>query len=289
MKKVLLLSSLLICILSAFSQSKQGTINYERKINLWKRIQDPQRRANIPEFRTTKHVLLFNDTISLYKTIKEEEEMNPFEGGGEGRGEGRGGGGFGGGRMGRMFGSNDGDLFKNFSSGMSIQATEQSGKDFLISDSIRNQPWKITGETKVILGYTCHKATLKQKGFGGGGNGGFNAGGGRRNRDNQGANSPAPDTTRRVPQEIEIVAWFADKLLAPAGPESYGQLPGVILEVNIDNGSMVYSATSIKEVAPVKELKEPKKGKPVTRQEFRKIMMDLRQHFGNAVPDQGNN
>ncbi len=285
MKKVLLLSFLMVCILTAFSQSKQGTINYERKINIWKRIQDPQRRANVPEFRTTKHVLLFNDTISLYKTIKEEEEMNPFEGGGEGRGRG----GFGGGRGG-MFGSNDGDLFKNFSSGMSIQATEQSGKDFLISDSIRKQPWKITSETKVILGYTCHKATLKQRGFGGGGNGGFNAGGGRRNRDNQGGNPTAtPDTTRRVPQEVEVVAWFADKLLAPAGPESYGLLPGAILEVNIDNGSMVYSATSIKEVAPAKELKEPKKGKQVTREEFRKIMMDLRQHFGNAVPDQGNN
>jgi len=284
MKKVLLLSFLMVCISTTFSQSKQGTINYEKKINIWKRIQDPQRRANVPEFRTTKHVLLFNDTISLYKTIKEEEEMNPFEGGGEGRGEGRGRGGFGGGR-GSMFGSNDGDLFKNFSSGMSIQATEQSGKDFLISDSIRKQPWKITGETKVILGYTCHKATFKQKGFGsGGGNNGFNGGWGR-NRDSQGNNPTTPDTTRRIPQEVEVVAWFADKLLAPAGPESFGLLPGAILEVNIDNGSMVYSATSIKEVAPVKELKEPKKGKAVTREEFRKIMMDLRQHFGNAVPN----
>jgi len=282
MKKVLLLSFLMVCISTAFSQSKQGTINYEKKINIWKRIQDPQRRANILEFRTTKHVLLFNDTISLYKTIKEEEEMNPFEGGGEGRG----GSGFGSGRsMGRMFGSNDGDLFKNFSSGMSIQATEQSGKDFLISDSIRKQPWKITGETKVILGYTCHKATFKQKGFGsGGGNNGFNGGWGR-NRDSQGNNPTTPDTTRRIPQEVEVIAWFADKLLAPAGPESFGLLPGAILEINIDNGSMVYSATSIKEVAPVKELKEPKKGKAVTREEFRKIMMDLRQHFGNAVPN----
>ena len=285
MKKVLQLSLFIVFALGAFSQSKQGTINYERKINIWKRIQDPQRRANIPEFRTTKHVLLFNDTISLYKTIKEEEEINPFDGGGEGRGGGFGGGG----RMGRMFGSNDGDLYKNYSKGMSVQATEQSGKDFLISDTIRKQPWKITGETKVILGYTCHKATLKQKGFGGG-NGGFNGGGGRRNRDNQGDNPAAtPDTTRRVPQEIEIVAWFADKLLSPSGPENYGQLPGAILEVNIDNGSMVYSATEVKEVAAAKDLKEPKKGKPVTREEFRKIMMDLRQHFGNAVPDQGNN
>ena len=145
MKKVLLGLIMVACTCSVFSQSKQGTISYERKINLWKRIQDEKRRVTIPEFRTTKHTLIFNDTVSIYKTIKEEEEMNPFEGGGgEGRG---GGGGFGGGR-GRMFGSNDGDLYKNFSQGMSIQATEQSGKDFLISDTIRKQAWKITGETK---------------------------------------------------------------------------------------------------------------------------------------------
>ena len=111
MKKVLLVLMLIACTWSVFSQNKQGTISYERKINLWKRIQDEQRRATTPEFRTTKHVLIFNDTVSIYKTIKEEEAMNPFEGGG---GEGRGGGGFGGGRMGRLFGSNDGDLYKNF-------------------------------------------------------------------------------------------------------------------------------------------------------------------------------
>ena len=285
MKKVLLVLIMIACTCSVFSQNKQGTIGYERKINLWKRIQDEQRRATIPEFRTTKHVLIFNDTVSLYKTIKEEEEINPFEGGG---GEGRGGGGFGGGRMGRMFGSNDGDLYKNFSQGMSIQATEQSGKDFLISDTLRKQAWKTTDETKTILGYTCHKATMKQRGGYGGGNGGQN-GGGRRNRDNPMDNNPATDTARRTPREVEVVAWFSDKILSPAGPDNFGQLPGAILEVNIDNGSMVYTATEVKTVASAKDLKEPKKGKPVTREAFRKIMMDLRQHFGSAVPDASNN
>ncbi len=285
MKKVLLVLIMVACTCCVFSQSKQGTISYERKINLWKRIQDEQRRATMPEFRITKHTLIFNDTVSIYKTIKEEEEMNPFEGGGEGRG----GGGFGGGgRMGRMFGSNDGDLYKNLSKGMSIQATEQSGKDFLISDTIRKQAWKITDETKIILGYTCHKATMKQKGGFGGGNGGQN-GGGRRNRDNPMDSKPTPDTTRRTPREVEVVAWFADKILSPAGPDNYGQLPGAILEVNIDNGSTVFTATEIKAVASAKDLKEPKKGKAVTKEEFRKIMMDLRQHFGNAVPDPSNN
>ena len=284
MKRILLVLLVAITVCEVVTaQTKQGTINYERKINLWKRIRDEQRRANVPEFRSTKHVLTFNDTVSLYKTIKEEDEINPFEGGGEGRGFGGGGG------RGRMFGSNDGDLFKNFSTGMSIQATEQSGKDFLISDTIKNQPWKITGETKTILGFNCHKATLKQKGgFGGGGFG--DNGGNRRNRelppDMQAP--PATDTTKRVPQEIEVVAWFADKILAPVGPDNYGQLPGAILEVNIDNGFMVFTATEIKDLKSPKDLKEPKKGKPVTRAEFRKMMMDLRQHFGNAVPEPSN-
>ena len=51
---------------------------------------------------------------------------------------------------------------------------------------------------------------------------------------------------------------------------------------------MVFTATEIKDLKSPKDLKEPKKGKPVTRAEFRKMMMDLRQHFGNAVPEPSN-
>jgi len=301
MKKLLIILIASISILQLNAQTNQGTISYERKINLWKRIRNEEMKSRIPEFRTTHHSLLFKDTVSVYKTIQETEEVNPFgEGGGESRGGGRGfgggaggfgdggGGGRGMGRMSRMLGSNDGDFYKNFSAGISIQATEQSGKNFLIVDTIRKQPWKLTEETKIILGYPCHKATMIQKSFGGGGGFGGNFGGGRGgDRGDRPRDENNNDTTKRaprVPRDIMIVAWFADGINATVGPDKYGQLPGAILELDVDNGSMVFTATEIKKTVSDKDIKEPKKGKKVTRVEFMKLMADLSQHFGNAMP-----
>ena len=296
MKKLLIVLIASISILQLNAQTNQGTISYERKINLWKRIRNEEMKSRIPEFRITHHTLLFKDTVSVYKTIQETEEVNPFgEGGGEGRGGGRGfgGGGFGGGdgggrgmgRMSRMLGSNDGDFFKNFSSGISIQATEQSGKNFLIVDTLKKQPWKLTEETKIILGYVCHKATMIQKSFGGVFSERFGGGRGERTREEN-----IPDTTKRaprVPRDIQVVAWFAEGITATVGPDRFGQLPGAILELDVDNSSMVYTATEIKKTVSDKDIKEPKKGKKVTREEYLKLMADLAQHFGNAMPPQG--
>ncbi len=48
---------------------KAGAVIYERKINMHKTIQDEQMKAMIPEFRTSKHMLLFSDSISVYKMV----------------------------------------------------------------------------------------------------------------------------------------------------------------------------------------------------------------------------
>jgi GLPGLI family protein len=91
---------------------------------------------------------------------------------------------------------------------------------------------------------------------------------------------PAADTARNkaaAPQtkEVEVIAWYADDIISPVGPESYGQLPGVIMLLDVDNGATVYTATEVKKTVDQKELKEPKKGKIVTRQEYSKLMMDM--------------
>jgi len=237
-----------ICFLGLFmtlaAQQKVGTVIFERKINMHRLIQDEQMRAMIPEFRTSAHMLLFSDSVSVYKLVPEDEAPDPFAGGG------------GGPRMMMRFGADGGDLYKNFGQSKSIQTSELGGKTFLISDSIRQQPWKLSSETKQILGYNCHKATRKA-----------NApmmGVRRITMTSGGGGNPNVDTSaksRPAPREMEIVAWFADDLISPVGPENYGQLPGVILELNIDNGQTVYTAKEVKKTVDTKELKEPKKGK----------------------------
>lgn len=262
MRKVLLSLTCLTGFLMANAQQKEGTIVFERKINMYKTITDEQMRAMMPEFRTSKHMLLFSDSISVYKAIPDDEAPDPFAGAGGG-----------GPRMIMRFGNDGGDLYKNFSQSKSILSTELGGKNFLIVDSIKPQPWKLSMETKQILGQTCHKATRKMPApqmtmrsitMGGGG-------------------SVNRDTTVQkpvAPKDWEVVAWFADNLISPVGPESYGQLPGVILELDIDNGRTVYTAKEIKATVDAKELKEPKKGKVVTQEEYRKLMQQMMQNQG---------
>ncbi len=266
MKKLLLLLAAAFALQTIQAQQKEGTITYERKINMWKRITDEEMRARIPEYRTSKHILYFSDSVSLYKLIPEDDAPDPFAGGG------------GGGRfVMRMGGADGGDLYKNFASATSIQANEMGGRNFLITDTIRKAPWKITGETKQILGLNCRKATRKV------------AAPVMVNRTMNFSRNQNTDTTIKTaaPREIEVVAWFAENMPAPVGPDVYGQLPGVIMGLDIDNGSMVYTATDVKKTVDIKDLKEPKKGKKVTQEEYRKMMMGLMQNQGGGMMRMG--
>lgn len=263
MKKAFLLISAVMGISALQAQIKEGTIVYERKINNHRNMPNEQMRAMMPEFRISKHLLIFSDSISVYRMIPENEAPDPFAGG-------AGAGGVGGIRM--LFnvsgGSDGGDLYKNFTQSKSILSSELAGKSYLVVDSITQQPWKLTNETKQILGYTCLKATRKislqaapMRMMVIGGSGG----------------NTTRDTSRPQPREIELVAWYAQDIASPVGPENHGQLPGVILELDTDNGATVYKALEFKKQVDQKQLKEPKKGKTVTAAEFSKMRMDLMQ------------
>lgn len=271
MKKIFLAIAIYMLAIAAHAQQKQGTITYQRTTNTWRFVTNQQLRANVPEFQTANYILYFNDSASLYKVMADDNAPEPFAGGEGGGGGVRGFrmGGFGGG-----FGG-DGHLYKDLNTGISTQATELGGKNFLIIDTIKKAPWKISGDTKQILGVTCRKATQKvmqpvrqQRTLN------FNRNG-----------STTTDTTVKppAPKEIEVVAWFAETIMAPVGPDSYGKLPGVILELNVDNDAIVYNATSIKESVDTKAFKEPKKGKRVTKAEYAKLMMELFQNQGGGT------
>ena len=73
MKSLLVILGILVCIAAtevvfAQGQGTEGVITYEMKINLHRRIPPGQeaRKAMIPEFRTTKQQLFFNQSESLY-------------------------------------------------------------------------------------------------------------------------------------------------------------------------------------------------------------------------------
>jgi GLPGLI family protein len=262
MKKIFLMAFAWMGICTAKAQVKEGTVVYERKINMHKRITDEQMRAMIPEFNTSKHMLMFSDSTSIYKLIPEDEAPDPFEGGGGG-----------GRRMVMRFSAGDGgELYKNFALSKSIMQTDLGAKSYIIEDSIRQQKWKLTDETKKIAGYNCRKAISKQM---------MPAGGRMRimTTTTSGDGNSRADSARSqsMPQmpEVEVVAWYAEDIVSPVGPENNGGLPGVILQLDINKGETVYTAMEIKKTVNTKDIKVPSKGKKVTRDEFNKLQQEM--------------
>ena len=262
-KIFLALTVMLVAFTSAFAQVKEGKLIFERKVNMHKMITDPEMRARIPEFRTDKFELLFNEQASMFKTIVEEEAPDPFANSGGG----------GGGGMRFAFRMPETATFTDIPNQMQYESRSLFEKEFLIVDSLKPNKWKLSEETKTIAKFVCKKATTMivpqqmNMRFGGG-----------RNRNNQ-------DTTAPVkPKEIELVVWYTESIPVSVGPDAYAGLPGAILEVDSDNGGNVITATEFTAKYAAKELKQPTKGDKMNRAQFaesmKKIMEDMQRGGG---------
>jgi GLPGLI family protein len=73
---------------------------------------------------------------------------------------------------------------------------------------------------------------------------------------------------KEINDTTNIVAWFTGDIPVSAGPEVQGQLPGLILALDMNDGRVVYKATEISLKADVASIKEPTKGKKVTPDEY---------------------
>src|ERR1700743_3036238 len=54
---------------------KEGRIIYQRKINMWRRIGDESMKSMIPEYNLSKSELDFSADESVYKNLKEEDDI----------------------------------------------------------------------------------------------------------------------------------------------------------------------------------------------------------------------
>ena len=134
-------------------------------------------------------------------------------------------------------------VFTDLQKKTQIEQREFMTRMFLIEG---NSPvnWKMTGNQKMILDYPCQEAVTEI-------------------------------------DSLPLSAWFTPAIPVSAGPASYSGLPGLILEINSNNGSRTIVATSIDFESPDKELLEvPKKGKKVSREEFTQIMDEKMKEMG---------
>ena len=203
----------------------------------WKGYMEKMLKQNTEK----NYILEFNSTESMYK----EQEKLEIE-------EGRGGFNW----MAQYVGDNIGKLYKNVSDKVSVNETEFMGRFFLLTDSITDQRWKMTGESKKIGKYTCYKATyekeVKEKVFS------F----GSWNNDNS---NSAPSTSKT--RKVEVTAWFTPEIPIATGPSWYGGLPGLILEISDDNTTVLCTKIVMNPTEKSK-IKRPKKGKVIATSDF---------------------
>jgi GLPGLI family protein len=260
----------LFAFVAANAQMKEGKIVYERKINMWKMITDPEMRTRVPEFRTSEFELLFNDQSSLFRSVPDDEAPDPFANSGGGGGERRG--------QGFMFRMPETAVYTDINTQMQYESRPMFEKTFLIVDSLKPLKWKISEETKTIAKHLCKKATTSVTAqnvrIGGGGGRGF----GRSNRDSANSSGVAI-----VPKETEVVVWYTEDIAASVGPDNYAGLPGAILEVDMDNGANVTTAKEVAAKYPKKELVQPTKGDKMNKAQFQEEMKKLMENMRGGM------
>jgi len=195
----------------------------------------PELAANMPKERKDKFELAFANSQSLWESIPDMEENNETTDEGNGN--------F---RVMR-FGGGDDLTYHNFETGKSIQLRELNSRNYIVEDSIQKLNWKVSEETKIILGHKVQLAKTERYAM-------------------RSVMTMENGEMKRqmIPNSTVINAWMAMDIPVPTGPEFQGQLPGLILELDINNGQIVYNAIEISEKVNPSIIKEPKGNKHIT-------------------------
>src|SRR4029077_12169002 len=117
-------------------------------------------------------------------------------------------------------------LHNNFTTAKSTELRVFFEKKFIVDDSIRPLKWKIGEETKNILNHVCTKATATTV----------------NPRVTMNINNGVMER-KEIQDTVNVTAWFTTDIPVAAGPAEYqGQLPGLILALDVNNGRQVYRA-----------------------------------------------
>jgi len=263
MKKVWIGCLAMICMQAASAQQTQGKVIYERTMEMQVRFSGMSEaiQQQIPRTRTDKLEIIFANNQSVRRQLPAEETdeqaFNNATGGGPGM------------SIRIMAAGQDDVTFSDYAKGTITDQQDLGTKKYLVADSIRKLNWKITGETRTILGYTCQQATAQRI-------------------STRFSTSMVNGEVKReeIPDTANITAWFTLAIPVAASPEYQGQLPGLVLAIDVNNGRLVYKAIEVSPKVDVATVKEPKDGKRITLKEFdeerTKMMRDMQRNSTNG-------
>jgi len=139
---------------------------------------------------------------------------------------------------------NLGQIYTNIKSDEKVTYSKVFDKQFLIVENLSSQKWKLINESKLIGKYKCYKATTQKELY-------------RRNGNRM----------------IVVTAWYTPEIPLSFGPLGYGNLPGLIVELNEGNSFHYFLKSINYKKIPI--IIKPSKGKIVSIKEFNDEMTEI--------------
>lgn len=238
MKKIIATAHILFITIAVFGQSK-GTVYYQETRKLHFNIQgNAPPPPNLPTENKNFTVLYFNEGASLYKNdeTKQSDPMTMDEESGEGE------------RMIIKMSVPDNRVYCDLENKFMIRQEDFMQRKFLVEVEIKSAGWKITGNQKTILNYSCMEA-VREDSLG------------------------------------KTIVWFTPAIPVSTGPQKFAGLPGLVLEAILDDGEQIITATLVTNELDEKMIEKPKDGKKVTDEEYNAIVDEKMKEMG---VDRGN-
>ncbi|MEO6520561.1 MAG: GLPGLI family protein [Mucilaginibacter sp.] len=126
-------------------------------------------------------------------------------------------------------------VYTDLSNKRIVSEKDLSGDFLLLTDSTRNIRWKITDETREVMGYQCRRANAL------------------------------------VLDSVYVVAFYTDDIHVSGGPELFSGLPGMILELALPHDNVIWRASKITLTEPVINIAPPKKGRIVNYKQLEEL------------------
>jgi GLPGLI family protein len=163
-----------------------------------------------------------------------------------------------------------GDQYKNIKETELVQSQEFYGKRFLVKDQLYSLDWTMGTETKKIGEYTCYRAKAfvpasELNWYD------FSWGDLRVKKEEEGKEASE--------KMVVVEAWYAPEIPVAQGPAEYWGLPGLILEVSVEDTTLLCIEIIINKKEILK-IEAPSKGKEITKKDYtltiRKKMVQMR-------------
>ncbi|MFV0138843.1 GLPGLI family protein [Empedobacter falsenii] len=140
-------------------------------------------------------------------------------------------------------------LYKNLLTKEFAKSVNLMDKPYLIKDKLTEYKWQLSRETKKIIGFDVKKATAI------------------------------------IDSTTTVTAWYAPSIAIKDGPAMYNGLPGLILELDINNTkrkgveSHTIRSIEVKEVPNLKPFDQPKEKNVISEKEFETMSKKQMERF----------